>query len=129
MTTMTPFPHVLVVEDEALILFALTDELRDAGFIVFEARNADQAIEMLEAHAEIAILFTDIDMPGSMDGIKLSHAVRNRWPPVKIIVTSGKHRPDVHILPDGGMFLPKPYAASAVAAAIHALHMPGGATA
>src|SRR5690606_14869016 len=84
---------VLVVEDEALLLFAIGDDLRDLGCTVYEASNADQAIRRLEQHPDIAILFTDIDMPGSMDGLRLSAAVRDRWPPVKIIVTSGKSRP------------------------------------
>ena len=83
-------PCIVVVEDEALLLFSIADDLRDAGFSVLEASNADEAIALLESHPEIRLLFTDIDMPGSMDGLKLSAAVRDRWPPVKIIVTSGK---------------------------------------
>lgn len=119
---MPPNPAtVLVVEDEAFLLFAIADELREAGFTVFEASNADQAIMLLETRQDISILFTDIDMPGSMDGLRLSAAVRDRWPPVKIIVTSGKRRPDSGALPDGGIFLPKPYAPEKVAATIRAL--------
>jgi len=110
---------VLVVEDEALLLFAVGDDLRDQGFVVHEATNADQAIRCLEAHPEITILFTDIDMPGSMDGLRLSAAVRDRWPPVKIIITSGKHKPDDSMMPGGGVFIPKPYAAAEIAARIH----------
>ena len=82
-------PVILVVEDEGLVRMAAADDLVEAGFKVIEAANADQAIQMLEAHPEITILFTDIDMPGSMDGPKLAAAVRDRWPPLKIIVTSG----------------------------------------
>jgi CheY-like chemotaxis protein len=119
---MPPNPAtVLVVEDEAFLLFAIADELREVGFAVFEASNADQAIMLLETHQDISILFTDIDMPGSMDGLRLSAAVRDRWPPVKIIVTSGKRRPDSGAMPDGGVFLPKPYAPEKVAATIRAL--------
>lgn len=114
-------PSVLVVEDEMLILFTVADDLRDAGFNVFEASNAEEAIRLLEAHPEIRVLFTDIDMPGSMDGLRLSAAVRERWPPVKIIVTSGKHKSDVAALPDGGLFVPKPYIASNVATTIRSL--------
>lgn len=109
---------VLVVEDEALLLFAIGDDLRDLGYTVYEASNADQAIKRLEAHPDIAILFTDIDMPGSMDGLKLSAAVRDRWPPIKIIITSGKRRPGDEMMPQGGVFLPKPYAPAEVAAKI-----------
>ena len=94
-------------------------DLRDAGFTVFEARNADEAIARLEVHPEIAVLFTDIDMPGSMDGLRLSAAVRDRWPPVRIIITSGKRQPDPHVMPLGGVFVPKPYAPDKVAATIH----------
>ncbi|UVK46496.1 response regulator [Mesorhizobium sp. AR07] len=117
MTTKTP-ATVLVVEDEAFLLFAIADELREAGYQVLEASNADQAIGLLESRQDISILFTDIDMPGSMDGLRLSAAVRDRWPPVKIIITSGKRQPAQDAMPSGGVFLPKPYAPAAVAATI-----------
>ena len=105
---------VLIVEDEALILFATADELSAAGFVVYEAGDAEAAIATLTAHPEIEYLFTDIDMPGSMDGLKLSAFVRTRWPPVRIIVTSGKSVPGPAALPQGGVFVPKPYTAAAV---------------
>lgn len=114
----TQQPVVLVVEDEFLILSATADDLRDAGFTVFEASNADEAIAMLEAHAEIRVLFTDVDMPGSMDGLKLSAAVRDRWPPTQIIVTSGKAAIGSTDLPAGGRFFPKPYNITRVASAM-----------
>lgn len=109
---------MLVVEDEALILVATAEDLRDAGFTVYEAANADQAIAMLEAHSEIRILFTDVDMPGSMDGLKLSVAVRDRWPPTRIIVTSGKAVLGGADLPSGGRFMPKPYSVTKVVSTI-----------
>ncbi|QKD02569.1 response regulator [Mesorhizobium loti] len=112
---------VLVVEDEAFLLFAIADELREAGYNVLEASNADQAIRILETRLDIVILFTDIDMPGSMDGLRLSAAVRDRWPPIKIIITSGKRQPAADAMPSGGVFLPKPYAPEAVAATIEGL--------
>jgi CheY-like chemotaxis protein len=109
----TDNPHaVLVVEDEALLLISIADDLREAGYVVYEASNADQGIVLLEKHSSIRFLFTDIDMPGSMDGLKLSAYVKNRWPPIKILITSGKHFPDKHTLP--GVFIPKPYVASVV---------------
>jgi CheY-like chemotaxis protein len=108
---------VLVVEDEALLLFTIADDLRDAGFEVLEASNADEAIRLLGLHADIRLLFTDIDMPGSMDGLRLGAVVRDRWPPVRIIVTSGKVHPGIERLPDG-VFLPKPYTPAAVLAAM-----------
>ena len=112
---------ILVVEDEAFLLFAIVDDLREAGFDVLEASNAEQATKILERRPDIGILFTDIDMPGSMDGLRLSAAVRDRWPPVKVIITSGKRQPAQDAMPFGGVFLPKPYALEAVTATIQGL--------
>jgi two-component system, response regulator PdtaR len=100
---------VLVVEDEALPRLAIADFLKGDGFEVFEAGNAAEAIAVLEANSDIHILFTDIDMPGSMDGLKLSEFVRDRWPPVRIVITSGHRLVDIVDLPDGGVFYSKPY--------------------
>ena len=107
-------PVVLVVEDEVLVRMNIVGSMEDAGFTVFEAGNADQAIRMLEAHPEIALLFTDIDMPGSMDGLKLAAAVRNRWPPVKIVITSGHVQIRSEDMPVEGQFISKPYDPSKV---------------
>lgn len=112
---------ILVVEDEALLRFSIGDELRDLGYLVHEAANADHAIRILEQHPDIEVLFTDIDMPGSMDGLRLSAAVRDRWPPVKIIITSGKQRPSAAAMPGGSLFLSKPYAVDEVAAGVGSL--------
>lgn len=100
---------VLVVEDEILIRMAIADEIADGGFAVYEAGDADEAIRQLEAHADIGLVFTDIDMPGSMDGLKLARAVRDRWPPVKIILTSGHVTIRREELPVDGQFVAKPY--------------------
>jgi two-component system, response regulator PdtaR len=100
---------VLVVEDEAMVRWATRDGIEDAGFQVYDARNADEAIALLEAHPDIGLIFTDVDMPGSMDGVRLAHFVRKRWPPVKIIVTSGFKNLTPDQLPDGSLFLSKPY--------------------
>jgi CheY-like chemotaxis protein len=100
---------VLVVEDEALVRLDIVTQLEDEGFEVYEAATADAAIAILDAHPDIHLLFTDVDMPGSMDGLKLAAAVRNRWPPVRIIVTSGHRIVDIADLPDGSMFFSKPY--------------------
>lgn len=102
-------PKILVVEDEALILLWVEDALRDAGHTVITAGNADQAIAILECDTEIRTVFTDIDMPGSMDGLRLAAVVKDRWPPVDIIVASGKHRPLAGEMPPQAVFLPKPY--------------------
>jgi len=100
---------ILMVEDEALLLLCVASELRDAGFRVIEAANADQAVKVLETERSIDILFTDVDMPGSMDGVRLSAFVAQRWPPIKIIVTSGKQIARTGVLPAKALFIPKPY--------------------
>lgn len=100
---------VLVVEDEVLIRMDIADRLSDEGYEVLEAGTADDAIVLLEARPDIRILFTDIDMPGSMDGLKLAAAVRNRWPPVEIVVTSGHRAVELTDLPARGVFFSKPY--------------------
>ena len=109
---------VLVVEDEALVRMDIALFLEDEGFQVLEASNADDAISLLDAHPEVRLMFTDIDMPGSMDGLKLAAAVRDRWPPVKIIVTSGHRHMSDDTLPIVGRFFSKPYDPSRV---IHAI--------
>jgi len=82
-------PVVLIVEDDFLLRLDAVDMVGAAGFEVVDAANADQAIEILEARPDITVMFTDIQMPGSMDGLKLARAVRGRWPPIKIVATSG----------------------------------------
>ena len=95
---------VLVVEDEALIRMDMVDFLQREGFEVFEAAHSAAAIEILERTPSISIIFTDIDMPGTMDGLALAAAVRDRWPPVKIVVTSGHETVELTDLPDGRLF-------------------------
>ncbi len=106
---MPPPIDILVVEDEPLLLLDIADQLRERNFSVHEAGNADEAISILEQNPAIQLIITDVDMPGSMDGLKLAAAVRNRWPPVKIIVVSGQRRVDDADLPDGSLFFSKPY--------------------
>ncbi len=105
-------PHklvVLVVEDEPLLLLDACDTVRDAGFDPVPASNADIAIGILEARSDICIVFTDVDMPGSMDGIRLAAAVRKRWPPVEFLVVSGHRDVELSELPDHSRFFAKPY--------------------
>lgn len=109
---------VLVVEDDPFVRLDAVDMVEELGYAVLEARNADAAILLLESHPEISIVFTDIDMPGSMDGLKLAHAVRNRWPPVRLIIASGILRPASHEIPVGSMFFSKPYGRYAIKAAL-----------
>jgi CheY-like chemotaxis protein len=111
-------PVILIVDDEMLIRWGAVQIAEDAGFEVIEAANADEAIEILENRSDIRIVFTDIRMPGSMDGLKLARAVRDRWPPIKIIVTSGHEYPSEDDLPEGGRFFPKPYDPPQIQAAL-----------
>jgi two-component system, response regulator PdtaR len=106
---------VLVVEDEHLIRMDTVSSLESAGFKVYEAANAADAIRSLELHDEIRLIFTDVNMPGSIDGLKLAHYVRGRWPPVKIIVTSGYAKIQNSDLPTGALFIEKPYVPKAIA--------------
>src|SRR5882762_9551244 len=108
-------PVVLIVEDEFLLRMDAVDMIAAAGFAVLEAANADGAIEILEARPDITVVFTDIQMPGSMDGLKLARAVGGRWPPIKIVATSGLVDVGEKDLPEGGRFLSKPYQAKALA--------------
>ena len=112
---------VLVVDDEPLLRMFATDIVEEAGFTAIEAADADEAISILESRSDIALVLTDINMPGIMDGSKLVRAVRDRWPPIKIIVVSGQMcLPDLD-LPLGTRFFVKPYLAATMISAIHSL--------
>jgi DNA-binding NtrC family response regulator len=100
---------VLIVEDDVLLRMDAMQMIEEAGFEVVEAATADQAITILESRLDIHVVFTDVDMPGSMNGIKLAEAVRGRWPPIKIIATSGHFSLGSADLPAGGRFIAKPY--------------------
>ncbi len=103
------FSVVLVVEDDALIRRGAVDLVTSAGHEALEAENADEAIRILEARNDIDLVFTDVQMPGTMDGIKLSHYIRDRWSPVKIMVASGRAILEESSLPEGIQFFSKPY--------------------
>jgi two-component system, response regulator PdtaR len=100
---------ILVVEDDELIRMHAADMLRDLGFETREATNADDAISLLERCSDITVVFTDIQMPGSMDGLHLVAVVRDRWPPIALLVTSGRPAPPDTALPRGARFVSKPY--------------------
>jgi CheY-like chemotaxis protein len=102
-------PAVLVVEDEALVRMDVLDALGDVGLPCFEAGDAEEALKELEDHPSIALLFTDINMPGTMDGLALAERVHQERPGVEIIVTSGGQQLHEDDLPDHGLFLAKPY--------------------
>ena len=100
---------VLVVEDEMTVRLIGADALADAGYEVIEAASADEALRVLEDADEVHLLFTDIRMPGRMDGLQLADEVHRRWPNIKILVTSGDTWPSKDRIPDDGHFLSKPY--------------------
>ena len=116
---------ILIVEDECLVRMNAAMMMEEAGFNVLEAGNADEAIRLLEGNPDISIVFTDIEMPGSMNGLKLAHAVTDRWPPIRIIATPGRFNVGDGDLPTGGRFLPKPYRAGQILTALR--EMGGGA--
>jgi DNA-binding NtrC family response regulator len=105
----TKTPVVLVAEDEVLVRQLSVYELEDAGFRVIEAANAGQAIAILETGVPVDVLFTDVNMPGGMDGIHLVRLVHCRWPDVRLIVTSGRADIPATDLPEDGQFIRKPY--------------------
>jgi CheY-like chemotaxis protein len=117
----TKRPVVLIVEDDFWVLMKAVELIGDAGFDVVEAGNADVAIAILEARPDIHVVFTDIQMPGSMDGLKLARFVRDRWPPIKIVATSGFVNVGKDDLPEGGRFVPKPYRPEYIVATLREL--------
>jgi two-component system, response regulator PdtaR len=114
-------PVVLIVEDEFLLRMDSAAAIEEAGFEVVQAANADEAIAILRMRSDISVVFTDIQMPGSMDGLKLARFVRDRWPPIKIIATSGLVALEEGDLPEGGVFIAKPYTATRIAATLRSL--------
>ncbi len=112
---------VLVVEDEPITRMDVVEQLEESGFKVFEAPDANRAIKILEANSAIRVLFTDIDMPGSMDGLKLAAAVRDRWPPIRIVVASGLRKINVDSLPADSRFFTKPYSVIEIAATMRSM--------
>jgi CheY-like chemotaxis protein len=112
---------VLVVEDEPVLRMMAGDLAEDAGFQVEEAANADEALAILERRSDIRIVFSDIDMPGSMDGASLAAAIRHRWPPIDLILTSGQYGREDVALPARSLFFAKPYNRHSVIAAMQRL--------
>jgi len=112
---------VLVVEDEMLLRLRAVDMVEDAGFTSVEAVDADEAVAILESRSDIALLFTDIQMPGSMDGLKLAHAVYERWPPIKIILVSGQLKLANIDIPPDSQFFGKPLEAKVMIAQMQSM--------
>jgi CheY-like chemotaxis protein len=102
-------PHVvLVVEDEMMLRMRAVDMVQDAGYISVEAVDADEALAILQSRSDVALLFTDVQMPGSMNGLQLAHAVHERWPPIKIILASGQLKLSGSDIPQDSRFFGKP---------------------
>lgn len=100
---------VLIVEDEMFVRMIGAEALQEAGYAVIEAGSADEALSILESADDVQVLFTDIRMPGSMDGLRLAEVVHERWPGIRILLTSGDTHPSREAIPDDGRFIPKPY--------------------
>jgi CheY-like chemotaxis protein len=103
------YASILAVDDEALIRMATMNIVEDAGYSAVEAVNADEAIIMLERCPDISAVLTDINMPGSMDGLQLSRLIRDRWPLIGVVVTSGRFVAHDMQMPTGVHFIAKPY--------------------
>jgi two-component system, response regulator PdtaR len=113
---------VLLVEDEALVRMMAADVLREeGGFKVVEVVNAEEALTVLEATADVRALVTDVEMPGSLDGFTLARVVKQAWPHIGIVVTSGRMAPGSNDLPSGALFVPKPYRPAALVTAVRAV--------
>lgn len=117
---------ILVVEDEPLIRLGMTSLVEEWGFDALEAGNADEAIRIIEREGDVRIVITDVDMPGSMDGIKLAHFVRQHWPPIQLIVISGKIGTAEVVLPEGARFFTKPCREEVLLSTIRELGTIGG---
>jgi CheY-like chemotaxis protein len=119
MKALSPRPAViLIVEDEPLIRLAAAAIAWDAGFIALEVSNADEAITILQTRDDIRLVFTDVDMPGSMNGLHLARVIREKWPAIRLLVVSGKVLPGGSELPAGARFFPKPYGDGQIHAAM-----------
>ncbi len=118
---MTHAARILVVEDDPLLRLGACTILQDAGYDTLEAGDADEAIATLERDPDVDVVFSDIQMPGQLDGVKLAHAVRRRWPPIAMLLTSGRRIPTANELPDRVRYLPKPFAGAELLAEIDRL--------
>ena len=114
-------PVVLVVEDEPILRELSVYELEDAGYTVLEAGNAHAALWILRSRRGVGLVFTDINMPGKIDGLELARIVHARWPEVKVVVTTGADGALGREAPEGGLFLAKPYSLSELSEAVHEL--------
>jgi two-component system, response regulator PdtaR len=115
---------ILTVEDEFLISEYLRGILEGGGHTVIATFDADEAIKVLETVRDIELVITDVNMPGSMDGLRLAAAIRNRWPPIHLIVVTGLTPPSTSELPSGSLFIPKPYGQADILSAVRHFSRP-----
>jgi CheY-like chemotaxis protein len=113
-------PLVMIVEDEVLVRLVAASLLQDAGFDTLEAGSAADALDQIEAHSGVCVLFSDVQLQGGMDGLELAAVVHQRWPSIKLLLTSGGVNVRKAEIPDDGRFLPKPYAAGQMVQAVRA---------
>ena len=104
-------PAILVVDDEELLRLNAADLLEESGYAVIEAASAEDALRTLEIRPDVRLLFTDIQMPGAIDGLELARLVHERWPHIRLVMTSGQKQPSRAEIPDKGRFIAKPYRA------------------
>jgi two-component system, response regulator PdtaR len=112
-------PPILIVEDEPLVLMVAMDIIDDLGFKSVPAPDAEHALSILESRDDIRAVFTDINMPGAMNGVELAHMVKSRWPPIKLLIVTGQPLAQPSSLPAGSAFLKKPYSLRAVENSLH----------
>jgi two-component system, response regulator PdtaR len=114
-------PVALIVEDDELQRSLACMVVEEAGCVALEAGDADEAIALLESRPDISVLFTDVQMPGSMDGLELAHAARRRWPSIKIVIVSARIRMQPCELPSSSCFVGKPYSSAALVAQLRSM--------
>ena len=120
-TSLDKLPVILLVEDELLVRMMAAEVLLEAGFTVVESGSAEEALAVLEARCDVNVLFTDVNMPGSLDGLSLARIVHKRTPTIGILIGSGRIRPGPAELPPGARFISKPYALCALTEAVSVL--------
>jgi len=119
---MMPLDHsrlplvVLIVEDEMMLRMRVVDMVEDAGYVPVEAVDADEAMAILQSRSDIVLMLTDVQMPGSMNGLQLAHAVHERWPPIKIILASGQLQLTGSDIPQDSRFFGKPLQSAEIVA-------------
>lgn len=112
---------ILIVEDEPIIRMCAAEMVEDAGYIALEVGDAQAAMALLEDGKPVAAVFTDINLPGGMDGLALAEEVERRWPEIRILIASGRAAPPASQLSGKVSFIPKPYGSDELLAALEAV--------